>query len=143
MLSLDLGKISSRAEAESALTEKIQSEKVRGFILKNLQRTSVNTDHERAKSGPVFSWKLNAEWLLKNLDKITEGVERPVDYNHQITGFPVIFLKGGDSDYISSGDYKDIFKVFPAAEIIEVPGAGHWIHADKPEEVIKNLRKLL
>ena len=37
----------------------------------------------------------------------------------------------------------DIRKVFPAAEFIEIQGAGHWIHADKPDEVIKYLRKLL
>ncbi len=38
ILSIDLSTISSRAEAENLLTEKISSEKVRGFILKNLQR---------------------------------------------------------------------------------------------------------
>ena len=133
ILSIDLKKISNRNEAEEALKEKIASEKIRGFILKNLQRTSENT----------FTWKLNAAALLKNLDKITEGVERNVDFPQQITGFPVIFLKGGDSDYIPQEDYKDILKVFPAAEIIEIPGAGHWIHADKPEEVVKNIRRLL
>jgi pimeloyl-ACP methyl ester carboxylesterase len=71
------------------------------------------------------------------------GVERRQDYNHQITGFPVIFLKGGDSDYIPSDDFKDILMVFPAAELIVIPGAGHWINADKPEEVVKNIKRLL
>jgi pimeloyl-ACP methyl ester carboxylesterase len=72
-----------------------------------------------------------------------EGVERQTDYSQQITGFPVIFLKGGDSDYIPTADFRDIRNVFPAAEIIEIPGAGHWIHVDKPDEVVKNLKKLL
>ena len=57
--------------------------------------------------------------------------------NHQITGFPVIFLKGEDSDYLPSSDFKDIQKVFPAAEIIEIRDAGHWIHSDQPDEVVK------
>ena len=62
-LSIDLSKITSRAEAEALLKEKIHSEKIRGFILKNLQRDSGNN----------FSWKLNVPSLLNNLEKIMEG----------------------------------------------------------------------
>jgi Predicted hydrolases or acyltransferases (alpha/beta hydrolase superfamily) len=133
ILSFDLHKISTRREAGNVLLEKIPSEKVRELILKNLQRTADNN----------FAWKLNAPSLLKNLDKIMEGVERQTDYSQQITGFPVIFLKGGDSDYIPTVDFRDIRNVFPAAEIIEIPGAGHWIHVDKPDEVVKYIRRLL
>lgn len=133
ILSTDLRKVSTRREAEEALIIKIPSQKIRELILKNLQRTDENT----------FTWKLNASSLLKNLDRIMEGIELRTDYTQQISGFPVIFLKGGDSDYISPGDFLDIRKVFPAAEIVEIPGAGHWIHADKPDEVIRNLKKLL
>ena len=133
ILSLDLQKIKNRKDAESLLSVKIPSEKERGLILKNLERTSENT----------FAWKLNAKSLSKNLDKIMVGVERPSDYNRQITGFPIIFLKGGDSEYIPYNDFRDILKVFPAAEIIEIPGAGHWIQVDKPGEVEKYIRRLL
>lgn len=133
ILSFDLDKISTRREAGNVLLEKIPSVKVRELILKNLQRTADNN----------FAWKLNAQSILKNLDKIMEGVERQTDFSQQIIGFPVIFLKGGDSDYIPAVDFRDIRNVFPAAEIIEIPGAGHWIHVDKPDEVVKNLKRLL
>jgi esterase len=133
ILSIDLSGITSREKAESILKEKITSEKIRGFILKNLQRTSGNN----------FAWKINASSLLKNLDKIMEGIDRGEVFTHQITGFPVIFLKGADSDYLPEADYADIQKVFPAAEFVEVPDAGHWIHSDRPDEVIKNMRRLL
>lgn len=133
ILSVDLKKVSTRSDADTFLSEKIGSEKTRGMIMKNLQRTGDNT----------FSWKLNAVPLFRNLDKIMEGVERENVYNHQITGFPVIFLKGGDSEYIPRSDFNDILKVFPAAEMIEIPGAGHWINSDKPEEVVKNIKRLL
>jgi pimeloyl-ACP methyl ester carboxylesterase len=133
ILSFDLHKISTRNEAEILLKEKIPSEKERGLILKNLQRTSDNS----------FSWKLNASSLLKNLNKIMEGIKRQIDFNQQITGFPVIFLKGGNSDYIQNDDFRDILHVFPAADIIEVEGAGHWIQVDKPDEVEKYIKRLL
>jgi len=133
IITLDLQKVSSRSEVERILSGKIESEKTRGLIMKNLERNSDNS----------FSWKPDADSLVSNLDKIMSGVERRKDYNHQITGFPVIFLKGGNSDYIPLSDIKDIRMVFPAAEIVEIPGAGHWINADKPEEVVKNIKKLL
>jgi pimeloyl-ACP methyl ester carboxylesterase len=81
--------------------------------------------------------------LLKNLDHIFEGTKRQTDFSRQISGFPVIFLKGSDSDYIRLSDYKDIRNVFPAAEIIEIAGAGHWIQVDRPDDVVKNLKNLL
>jgi esterase len=132
MNSIDLSGISSRAEAESIVLEKIPSEKIRGFILKNLQRTS----------GNKFAWKINCLSLLNNLDKIMEGIDRKSGMNQLITGFPVIFLRGDNSDYLPSSDFGDIQKVFPAAEFADVANAGHWIHADNPEEVISNIRKL-
>ena len=133
MLSIDLSRISTRAEAELILLEKIPDEKVRGFILKNLQRTTGNN----------FIWKINTSSLLVNLEKIMEGIDRRADVSYHITGFPVIFLKGENSDYLPSGDFRDIQKVFPTAEFIIVSGAGHWIHSDRSDEVIKNLKNLL
>ena len=133
ILSVDLHKISTRNDAEILLRENISSEKERGLILKNLQRNPNNS----------FSWKLNASSLLNNLDNIMEGIKRQTDFNQQITGFPVIFLRGANSDYIRTEDIKDILHVFPAAEIIKVEGAGHWIQVDRPDEVVKNLKRLL
>jgi pimeloyl-ACP methyl ester carboxylesterase len=133
ILSIDLSVIRSRRAAEALLLEKIYSEKVRAFILKNLQR------------GPEgkFSWKLNAPSLRNNLDRIMAGIDLKEGLTQPFTGFPVVFLKGSDSDYLTPSDMKEIQKVFPSSEFIEVEGAGHWIHADQPEEVAKNLRKLL
>jgi pimeloyl-ACP methyl ester carboxylesterase len=113
--------------------EKIPEEKVRRFILKNLQRTE----------GNIFTWKLNASSLLNNLEKIMEGIELGEGYSQPVTGFPVIFLKGKNSDFLPPADMKNIQKVFPASEFTEISDAGHWIHADRLDDVIKNLKKLL
>jgi esterase len=133
MLSMNLSAISGRGEAEQILSEKIQDERVRGFILKNLQRTDDNR----------FTWKINAASLLSNLGNIMKGIDRNSYMNQQVTGFPVIFLKGEESDYIPYEDFNDIRKVFPAAEFITVKRAGHWIHADQPDDVVKNIKRLL
>jgi len=133
MLSTDMSKISSRREAESVLTEKITSEKIRGFILKNLYRDPDNN----------FGWRINVISLLDNLGEIMESIKQAELFSQQITGFPVIFLKGSDSDYLNEEDYLNIRKVFPASEFIRIDKAGHWIHSDSPEEVIRAFNKLL
>jgi len=132
ILSVDLSRITRRDDVRKALNEMIHSEKDVGLILKNLERTH----------GNIFKWKLNAESLLNNLDNIMEGINPGPYSHHHITGFPVIFLKGEESDYLPESDMKNITRIFPAAEFIIIKGAGHWLHADKPDEVIKNLMKL-
>lgn len=124
MLSTDLAGIISRKEAEKKLAGTL-SEKATGLILKNLQRNSDNT----------FSWKLNASSLLKNINKIMEAVI-PDKYNEsQIAGFPVYFLRGAYSFYLTENDFSPILKIFPSASFITIPDAGHWVHADNPEAV--------
>ncbi len=48
-----------------------------------------------------------------------------------------IFLSGQKSKYIREGDYSLITKKFPSAEVLVVDGAGHWLHADKPQEFLE------
>jgi esterase len=133
MLSVDLASISTRNGVESVLLKEIPSDKIRGLILKNLQRTDNNK----------FIWKIDVKSLLNNLDKIMEGIDRKSNADQHITGFPVIFLKGANSDYLPSSDFRDIQKVFPATDFTVVANAGHWIHADRPDEVAKNIKRLL
>lgn len=133
MLSIDLSAISSRGEVETELKEADLPEYITGFILKNLRRTD----------GNKFEWKINAPSLLKNLRNIMKGIDRKNSFSNQVTGFPVLFLKGKNSDYLPPEDYDDILKIFPAAEFVEIENAGHWVHSDNPDEVEKNIRKLL
>lgn len=132
ILSIDLSGIKTRNEVDLMLQQMIPSANIRGFILKNIERIS----------GNEFGWKINAVSLRRNLDKIIEGVDRESALANSVSGFPVTFLRGEDSDYITGADYTDIKKVFPAAEIITVVNAGHWIHSDNPDEVVKYLKKL-
>jgi esterase len=128
VLSIKLSGIKSRSEAEALLTEKIESGKVRGFLLKNLQRTEEG----------YFEWKLNAESLFENLDRIMEEVILPGNQSIPITGFPVTFIKAADSQYLQISDIKKIQRIFPTAELISVQNTGHWIHAERPD-ILENI----
>ena len=55
----------------------------------------------------------------------------------QITGQfdkPTLFLSGGTSDYVQRDQRPQIKSLFPAAKFAKIPGAGHWLHAEKPRE---------
>ena len=134
MMKIDLSTISSREEADRALAQSIGSERIRSFLLKNLHR----------KKGGVFEWRMNLEAISNNLEAIFEGMDREaIAARGGITGFPVLFISGGNSDYIRMDDYPLIRDIFPTAEVVSVAGAGHWVHAEQPSLLAKTIRYFL
>jgi len=129
----DLSAISSRSDIEKALAVKISSPGIMGLIMKNIRRGEDNK----------FKWKINAHALLNNLENIMNGLPRPSGNYQPVTGFPVRILKGERSGYLSERDWTDILKIFPAAELITIKNAGHWLHSDNADEVITSLLSLL
>lgn len=133
VLSADLAGIRTRAEAETLFKTKIQSERTREFILKNLQRTGENR----------FTWKMNVKSLYENLENIVSGLPRPTPETEAVTGFPVTVVKGENSGYLPSGEFNDIQKLFPSAELVLIKNSGHWVHAENPEAIIGILLRQL
>jgi esterase len=134
LLALNLDEINSRTEADSQLAETIKSVPVRQFLLKNLIRN---------KEGK-FEWTLNLKALQKALPAMIDGINlKAVEDGLRITGFPVLFIRGGDSDYIKEDDEIFIRKLFPEAAIKTIQGAGHWVHSEKTEEFIQEVKKFL
>ncbi|MDT8400230.1 MAG: alpha/beta fold hydrolase [Bacteroidales bacterium] len=132
MKETDSSVIKNREEAGRIFSDITPSVRIRNFLLKNLQRNSKGQ----------FEWKLNAWYLFENLDNIFDGLDLPgPGKTEAISGFPVYFLRAMNSDYISESDYEPIQRLFPAAEIIEVPDSSHWLHAEKPELIVRLIRE--
>ncbi len=128
MLQLDLQDITSRTEVLEKLKPSIPSERVRHFLLKNLIRKDDNS----------FAWKINLPVLYDQLPNILQGLDSDPQYrDKQFTSFPVLFIRGEDSGYITAEDLPAIRKYFPFAETITIPDAGHWLHAEQPEKFIR------
>jgi esterase len=131
----DISKATSRTELEKLFTERIPSGMMTGLIMKNINRS-----HDGR-----FSWRINNASLLNNIDLITDSVADPEGSYEPLTGFPVLFLKGENSDYLPQEDFTKILRLFPAAEFRIIKNAGHWVHVDNPEAVVQefiNLRNL-
>jgi pimeloyl-ACP methyl ester carboxylesterase len=125
---LDVAHMETRGEAEEALKADISDLGQRQFLLKNLKRE---------KDGG-YRWKMNLEVIEENIEAIGQGLEEK-----QATEKPVLFIRGGKSHYVKDEDYILINQHFPNARIETVDGAGHWVHADKPQELFELVRDFL
>jgi len=135
MLEIDFTRIESRKNVEDYLRERIDSTQIVQFLLKNVHRN---------RESHLFEWRLNVQVLYDNLDEIIKGVNaRWFDDRIPIKNYPVLFLKGANSNYILSEDYPSIRRIYPEAEIVEISDAGHWLHAEQPELFMAALWKFL
>lgn len=134
MLRLDLTTMHSRDEVTEALAREIPSLRIRQFLLKNLTRD------ERHR----FRWKINLPVLYDNLGKILEGPDRdPQLRERRFTEAPVLFIRGGASDYLPDDDLPLIHRFFPQARISTLAGAGHWLHAEQPGPFLQTVTEFL
>lgn len=123
LASIEINTVVSRKEVEATLSSYIQDIAVLRFIMKNLAREK--------KGG--FRWKMNFP-LLK--DRF-EDILAPVIIEKIVT--PTIFVKGEYSDYLDEYQLKIIKEHFENYSFQEIQGAGHWVHADKPDDFFQTI----
>ena len=127
MEELNLVAVTSRKEIDHFLSEKLKDSTLRQFLIKNIHRN---------KEG-YFEWKINVPVLKYALNSITSDVNREWFSDRlPIVGYPVTFIRGLSSDYISNEDILNIREIYPEARIIDIPDAGHWLHAEQPEKFL-------
>ncbi|XP_050300195.1 uncharacterized protein LOC126738800 [Anthonomus grandis grandis] len=85
------------------------------------------------KSEGSYTWRFNNKVLLEHFEELAAF---PDIHNLSYTG-PTMFVGGGKSDFIQRSDYPKIQKLFPNSELKYIEGAGHWVHAEKPNEFFK------
>ncbi len=125
MLEIDFSRIELRKQVDDFLNERIDSTQIVQFLLKNVHRN---------KESNKYEWRLNVPVLYDNLDEIIKGVNAHwFDDRLPITNYPVLFIKGADSNYILPEDFTSIRRIYPEAEIVEIQNAGHWLHAEQPQ----------
>lgn len=119
MQSVDFEKVNSRYEVEEILAPRVESDRVRQFLMKNLYW----------KDKTTLAWRINLEGISKNLGEMFDAIETGI-----LFGKPTLFVRGGQSDYILPEDYPKIRANFPRAEIFTIQDASHWVHAEAPEQ---------
>jgi esterase len=119
LCAIDLSVVKSRKEAEDILDNYIQDFSVKQFLLKNLYWEI---------PGEQMAWRINIPVLKREIDTILQEVpSQPCDVK-------TLFVRGEKSNYILESDFDKIKQQFTNADILTINDAGHWIHAEKPEE---------
>lgn len=114
--------VSDRKAAAAAMETFVSDPGIQLFLLKNLTRNP--------EGG--FRWRMNLPVIKENYLKLIG----PVGQIGEVYESPSLFLRGGNSGYVQDDDMELIKILFPAATLATVAGAGHWVHAEKPAELL-------
>lgn len=130
MKGLDLTGLTSRGEADRRLSETLDAPMLRGFFLQSLD---LRADPPR--------WKLNLDVLEASMPTL---IGWPDDLPKASFTGPALFLYGANSDYATTDPAQAAIRsYFPQAELQSVSDAGHWLHAEKPQETATAIAEFL
>jgi len=125
---VDFSKITLRTEVDTILKEYIKEQGVRQFLLKNVYR----------KTKDMLDFRFNLDSLTDNNIEVGAALPAFAEYQGE-----VLFLRGENSAYISNDDVALIKAHFSNAEIITIPNAGHWLHAENPVDFLREVSLFL
>ncbi|MFM7016312.1 MAG: alpha/beta fold hydrolase [Bacteroidota bacterium] len=128
LLSIDLTTITRRSEAEKIMNEAIDDYGTRQFLLKNLHwRTPEQMD-----------WRFNLKTLNEQIEEVGAST-----WPATMVNTPILFVKGANSGYLDDARFSEIKSWYPNAQFVSIEGAGHWVHADKPKELLNEVLKFI
>ena len=125
MLAIDLHPGLTRGEADHALAASVKAAPMRAFLLNNLVL------------GAAPHWRVGLQEIRAAMPDLLAWRDLPGQ--RPFTG-PTLFLRGAESHYVGPAAESVIDALFPHAERQSIEGAAHWLHADKPREVIAALK---
>lgn len=125
METVELTDLRLRSEADARLARQVEEPGVRAFLLQSLD----------LKSDPP-RWKFNLPVLRQQMPNLVGWPKAaPKGSFHG----PALFLAGALSDYCRAPQVEAIRAHFPQAQIRVLAGAGHWLHADRPQDVAERV----
>jgi esterase len=125
---LNVSTLKSYAEADAALAPAIGDAGLRQFVIKNLEHSSDGS----------FRWRIALDAIIANYDALTQAIPAGTKFDK-----PVCFLRAGRSNYIEESDLALIHSLFPRAELVAIPDAGHWLHIEAPDEFFRVVTEFL
>ena len=86
-----------------------------------------------------LAFRFNLEVFNKKIDEIGKALMPNLVFEK-----PTLFIRGGNSNYITDNDFQGIKIHFPSSTIETIPNVGHWLHAENPKmfyEIVSNFLK--
>ena len=118
MRSVDFANMRSRHDVDAALQARIPDSGLRQFILTNVARTPQG-----------LGWRVNLSAIVAHYESLAAAPRHAQSFEG-----PSLFVAGERSAYVSATDRGRIGELFPASRIVTIAGAGHWPHAERPQQ---------
>ncbi len=125
---LDFSSIKSRGEADTILSEYVSDFGTRQFLLKNLYW----------KDKGQLALRINLKVLTEQIAEVGEALPLEAKFLKD-----TLFLRGENSNYITSEDETLIHSHFPNAKLVTISNAGHWLHAENPNEFFDAVKQFI
>ena len=125
MRAVDLSQVEKRSDAAEQLAAYVDDPTLQAFFTQSLDVKGKR-------------WKLNLDVLAAEMPKILGFPEMDGTFEK-----PTLFLSGALSNYVTPEARPVIKRLFPMARFAKIPGAGHWLHAEKPREFEASVRAFL
>ena len=122
LFAVENAQIESRQEALSIMREYLKEEMVIQFLMKSFSKGH---------------WLFNVKALYDNYSNI-------LDWDIMQSNVRAIFIRGGVSPYLAQDiQQQAVYTQFPNAVIHTVDGVGHWLHAEKTNEVVEQIQSFI
>lgn len=141
IVGVDLESCSGKRDVDMSLRGSIADPALRAFVLTNL--------NECRDTGKL-SWKINIESIAAELNEIagfnvcnSDGSSIEETNGGLVYNGDVLFIKGGASKFVQNSHLDTIQSYFPNYLLTSIRSAGHWLHAEAPEDTIAMLKRYL
>ncbi|AFG38632.1 alpha/beta fold hydrolase [Spirochaeta africana] len=115
----------SRSQADTMLAQDVPDQMVRGFLMKNYD--------------PQEVWRIPVDTLAEQYDAL-----RDWDISSAVYSGASLCLYGGKSEYVVPAQHAaELQRFFPSINLVEIPGAGHWLHASHMAETSRELNRFI
>lgn len=121
--SVNLETIKTRREAEEILSKRISDFGTKQFLLKNLYW----------KKDQLLAWRFNLSVIGEQYRRITEAIP------FYRSASPMLVVRGEKSKYVQEDDISDFKNRFSNCVVTTIKGAGHWVHAEKPQAFLETV----
>lgn len=118
----------NRSEVDTIVAAYVPDASTRQFLLKSLYW----------KEPGQLAFRFNLEVFVKDQEQIGVPLQASAPYLGE-----TLFLKGANSGYIQEKDQAMIAENFPNYQIVTISKAGHWLHAENPQEFYDAVKAFL
>ncbi|MGB1000289.1 MAG: alpha/beta fold hydrolase [Flavobacteriales bacterium] len=116
---VEKAKVQSRKEADLVLSAHFDQLSIRQFLLKNLYW----------KTKTCLEFRFNLDAISQQIEEVGKALPSSFAYSN-----PSLFIRGARSSYILDDDVEAIENQFSDFHLDTVSNAGHWVHAENPDE---------